>query len=60
MKTYLHGPKKTKTKMDLAKTLKLRFRVGDLDLPERMKKRPISREGEKIDALMSPWGDEIQ
>ena len=29
MKTYLHGP------MDYAKTLKLRFRVGDLDLPER-------------------------
>ena len=29
MKTYLHSP------MDYAKTLKLRFRVGDLDLPER-------------------------
>ena len=29
MKTYVHGP------MDLAKTLKLRFRVADLDLPER-------------------------
>ena len=29
MKTYLHGP------MDFAKTLKLRLRVGDLDLPER-------------------------
>ena len=29
MKTYLHGP------MDYAKTLKLRDRVGDLDLPER-------------------------
>ena len=29
MKTYLHGP------MDDAKTLKLRFRVGDLDLPAR-------------------------
>ena len=29
MKTCLHGP------MDYAKTLKLRFRVGDLDLPER-------------------------
>ena len=28
MNTYLHGP------MDYAKTLKLRFRVGDLDLPE--------------------------
>ena len=28
MKAYLHGP------MDYAKKLKLRFRVGDLDLPE--------------------------
>ena len=28
-KTYLHGP------MDYTKTLKLRFRVWDLDLPER-------------------------
>ena len=29
METYVNGP------MDFAKTLKLRFRVGDLDLPER-------------------------
>ena len=29
MKTYLDGP------MDYAKTLKLRLRVGGLDLPER-------------------------
>ena len=29
MKTYLHGP------TDYAKKLKLRFRGGDLDLPER-------------------------
>ena len=29
MKTYLHGP------TDYANTLKLRFRVGDRDLPER-------------------------
>ena len=29
MKTYLHGP------MDDAKSLKLRFHVGNLDLPER-------------------------
>ena len=28
MKAYLHGP------MDFAKTLKLGFRVGDLNLPE--------------------------
>ena len=31
MKTYLHGP------MNYAKNLKLRCRVGDLDLPERIK-----------------------
>ena len=32
MKTYyLHGP------IDYAKTLELRFRIGDLDLPERRK-----------------------
>ena len=41
LKTYLHGP------MDCAKKLKLRFRVGDLDLPER-RKRYIS--GRKEDA----------
>ena len=29
MKTYLHG------EMDMAKKLKLGFRVGDLDLPEK-------------------------
>ena len=28
-KTFSHGP------MDYAKTLKMRFRVGDLDQPER-------------------------
>ena len=33
MKSYLHGP------MDYAKKLKLRFRVGDLDLP--LKKKEI-------------------
>ena len=32
MKTYLHGP------VDYAKTVKLWFRVGDLDLPERRKR----------------------
>ena len=32
MKTSLHGP------MEHAKKLKLRFRVGDLDLPERRKR----------------------
>ena len=32
MKTHLRGP------IDYAKTLKLRFRVGGLDLPESRKK----------------------
>ena len=41
MKTYLHGP------MDYAKTLKLRFRVGDLDLPERRMRYANSRREDK-------------
>ena len=32
MKTYMYGP------MDYAKKLKVEFRVGDLDLPERRAK----------------------
>ena len=48
MKTYVHGP------MDSAKTLKLRFRVGDLDLPER--RGTSSREEEDGDAQMCPCG----
>ena len=44
-KTYLHGP------MDYPKTLKLRFRVEDLDLPER-RKRCISSREEEEDAQM--------
>ena len=54
MKTYLHGP------MDFAKTLKLRFRVGDLDLPERRKRYTSSREEEEVDAQMCPWGKAIE
>ena len=38
MKTYMHDP------LDCAKTLKLRFRVGDLDLPGRRKRYTSSRE----------------
>ena len=49
MKTYLHG------QVDFAKTLKLRFRVGDLDLPERRKGYTSSRE-EEVDAQMCPCG----
>ena len=43
MKTYLHGP------MNFAKTLKLRFRVGDLDPPERRKRHTSGREEERVD-----------
>ena len=35
MKTYLHGP------LDYAKNLKLLFRIGDLDLPERIRGIPV-------------------
>ena len=44
MQTYLHGP------TDYAKTLKLRFCVGDLDLPERSS----SRDEEDEDAQLGP------
>ena len=50
MKTYLHGP------MDYAKKLKLRFRVGDLDLPERRKRYTSSREEEDVATNMCPCG----
>ena len=49
MKTYLHGP------MDYAKKLKLRFRVGDLDPPER-RMSYTSRREEGMDAHMCPCG----
>ena len=54
MKTYLHGP------MDFAKTLKLRFRVGDQDLPERRKRYTSSRGEEEMDAHMCPCGKAIE
>ena len=54
MKTYLHGP------MDYAKNLKLRFRVGDLDLPERRKRYISSREKEDADAHVCPRGTAIE
>ena len=53
MKTYLHGP------MDYAKKLKLRFRVGDLDLPERSKRYTRSRE-EDVATNMCPCGTPIE
>ena len=46
--------------MDFAKTQKLRFRVGDLDLPERRKRYTSSREEEEIDAQMCPCGKAIE
>ena len=46
--------------MDFAKTLKLRFRAGDLDLPERRKRYTSSREEEEIDAQMCPCGKAIE
>ena len=48
MKRYLHGP------MDYAKSLKLRFRVGDLDLPERRNRYTSSREEEEEGAQRCP------
>ena len=54
MKTRLHGP------MDFAKSLKLRFRVGDLDLPERRKRYTSSRQEEEVDAQTCPCGKAIE
>ena len=39
--------------MDYAKTLKLRFRVEDLDLPEKRKRYASSREEEQITQMYS-------
>ena len=44
MKTYLYDP------IDAATLLKLRFRGGDLDLPERRKGCTGGREEEGVDA----------
>ena len=49
IKMYLHGP------MDYAKKLKLRFRVGDLDLPERRKRYTSSREEDVATNMCSVW-----
>ena len=45
--TYFHRP------IYFAKTLKLRFRVGGLDLSER-RRHTSSREEEEVDAQMCP------
>ena len=52
-KTDLHGS------MDDANTLKLRFGVRDLDLPERRKRSTNSRE-EDVVAHMCPCGTTIE
>ena len=54
MKTYLHGP------MGFAKKLKVRFRVGDLDLPERSKRYTSSREEEGVATNMFPCGATVE
>ena len=40
--------------MDYAKRVKLRFRVGDLDLPERRKRYTSSREEDDVVTHMCP------
>ena len=50
IKTYLHGP------MDYAKRLKLRFRGGDLDLPERRKRYTSSREEQEVATICARVG----
>ena len=49
MKIYLRGAQWT-----LQKTLKLRFRVGNLDLPEIKTRCTSSWEEEEVDAEMCP------
>ena len=50
MKAYLHGP------LVAAKNLKLRFRVGDLDLPGRRKRYTSKRVEEEVDKQNCPCG----
>ena len=50
MKAYLHDP------MDAARNLKSRFRVGDLDLPERRKIYTSTRVEEAEDKQNCPCG----
>ena len=46
--------------MAYAKKLRLRFRVGDLDLPERRKRYTSSREEEDVATIMCPCGTIIE
>ena len=54
MKTYLRGP------MDYAKKLKLRFRVGDLDLPEKRKRYTNIQQEKDVVTHMYPCGTAIE
>ena len=54
MKTYLHGP------MDYAINIKPRFRVGDLDLPERSTRYSSGREEKDVATSMCPCGTTIE
>ena len=54
MKAYMHRP------LDAAKNLKLRFRVGDLDLPERRKRYTSKRVEEKVDEQNCPCGKAVE
>ena len=54
MKTDMHGP------MDYAKKMKLRFRVGDLDLPKKIMRCTSSREEEDMATNMYPCGTTIE
>ena len=49
-----HGP------LDAAKNLKLRFRVGDLDLPERRRRYTSKRVEEEVDKQNCPCGKAIE
>ena len=53
MKTYLRGP------LDYAKNMTVRFRVGDVDLPER-KRYTSSQEKEDVVAHMCPCGTTLE
>ena len=54
IKKYLHGP------LDTAKKSKLRFRVGDLDLPERRKRYTSKRVEEEVDKQNCQCGKAIE
>ena len=54
MNAHLHGPR------DAAKNLKLRFRVWDLDLPERRRRYTTNRVEEEEEKQNCPCGKAIE